>query len=83
MYTTRLKLLEKSLANQKEIGNRTGEASRYVNLGAVYQSVDEYDKAMKSRNQWRSTNKENRNENGEERMQRTRTMENTKTLENI
>lgn len=80
MYTSRLELLEKSLANQT---NRSGEASRYVNLGAVYQSVDEYDKAMKSRNQWRSTNKENRNENGEERMQRTRTMENTKTLENI
>lgn len=57
VQTTRLKLLKKSLANQKEIGNRTGEASRYVNLGAVYQSVDEYDKAMKSRNQWRSTNK--------------------------
>ena len=54
VHTSRLELLEKSLANQT---NRSGEASRYVNLGAVYQSVDEYDKAMKSRNQWRSTNK--------------------------
>ena len=37
--------LEKSLAIQKEIGNRNGEASSYANLGIVYQSVGKYEKA--------------------------------------
>ena len=37
--------LEKSLAIQKEIGDRNGEASSYANLGAVFQSVGKYVKA--------------------------------------
>ena len=37
--------LEKSLAIFKEIGDVRGEASCYGMLGAVYQSVGEYDKA--------------------------------------
>ena len=38
--------LQKSLAIQKEIGDRNGEAACYTNLGIVYQSVGEYEKAM-------------------------------------
>ena len=36
--------LEKSLAINKEIGDRYGEATCYLNLGAVYLSVGEKDK---------------------------------------
>ena len=37
--------LEKSVALQKETGDRNGEASSYANLGTVYHSFGEYEKA--------------------------------------
>ena len=37
--------LEKSLAIKKEIRDKTGEATSYRNLGTVFQSVGEYNKA--------------------------------------
>ena len=37
--------LEKSLAIQREIGDRKGEATTYLNFGTMYQSLGEYERA--------------------------------------
>jgi len=44
-YEKARELHEKALVIQKEIGDRSGEASSYVNLGEIYISVGEYEKA--------------------------------------
>jgi len=44
-YTHAKQLFEKALHTSREIGNRNGEATCYMNLGNVYQSVGEYEKA--------------------------------------
>ena len=38
-------LLQKALKIRKEIGDKRGEATDYGNLGTVFQSLGEYDKA--------------------------------------
>lgn len=38
--------LQKALLIHKEIGDRKGEAASYGNLGTVFQSVGDYDKAV-------------------------------------
>ena len=42
-YEKARKHIEKSLTINREIGDRDGEASCYVNLGDVYKSVGEYE----------------------------------------
>ena len=44
-YDKAKKYLEKALAIRIKIGDETGEATSYRNLGTVFQSVGEYDKA--------------------------------------
>ena len=57
--------LEKSLAIQKEIGDRNGEATSYANLGAVYGSVGEYEKAREHLEKSLAIQKEIGDRNGE------------------
>ena len=58
--------MEKSLAIQKEIGDRNGEASSYANLGAVFQSVGKYVKAKEHLEKSKfGTHKEFEGRNGE------------------
>ena len=44
-YDKAKEYLEKALAVQIEIGDKEGEASSYENLGTVFESLGQYDKA--------------------------------------
>ena len=64
-YESPMEHLQKSLAIQKEIGDRKGEAASYTTLRAVYKSVGEYEKAIRHFQKSLAIEKEIGDRNGE------------------